>query len=229
MATGMLSAAVKPAEAQQPGVRLSIQDGRVTLNAQNVPVRAILAEWSRIGGTKVINADQIAGTPVSLDLKGLHEREVLDILLRNVSGYLLGARVSPSGGASAYDRILILASSNAPRGAAQPVAAAPRFSPRTPRIATGPDTEPAADGDPGDGAATEAQGGPPQPPRYPPENSGAPPTFAQPSQGTPPGVFTPVEPGNPFGVPNGSSGRPGVVTPVPQPNQQPQRRIEVPN
>src|SRR5688500_10682941 len=86
---GLLCAAVRPADAQQPGLRLSIQDGRVTLHAQNVPVRTILAEWARIGGTKVVNGEQIAGAPVSLDLKGVPEREVLDILLRNVSGYVL--------------------------------------------------------------------------------------------------------------------------------------------
>jgi hypothetical protein len=51
------------ASAQQPGspprvsqrggveepVQLQFQEGRVTLRAQNAPVRAILAEWARLG------------------------------------------------------------------------------------------------------------------------------------------------------------------------------------
>ena len=36
------------AHAQAP-LRLQISDGRVTLHAQNVPMRTILAEWARIG------------------------------------------------------------------------------------------------------------------------------------------------------------------------------------
>ena len=39
-----------PASAQQ--LSLEIRDGLVTLQATNVPVRQVLAEWAKVGGTK---------------------------------------------------------------------------------------------------------------------------------------------------------------------------------
>src|SRR5215468_5823089 len=102
------------ASAQTP-LRLEIANGRVTLHAQNVPVRAILAEWSRLGGAKIVNGDGVAGAPVTLDLEGVPERQALDIVLRGVSGYVLAARQPGQPGASVYDRIMILPTSVAPR------------------------------------------------------------------------------------------------------------------
>ena len=98
--------------AQQP-LRLQIAGGRVTLHAQNVPVRTILAEWARLGGATVINGDRVAGLPLTLDLEGVSEREALDIILRGVSGYMLAAREPGGAGASMFDRIMILPTSAA--------------------------------------------------------------------------------------------------------------------
>ena len=114
------------ASAQQP-VRLQITSGRVTLHAQNVPVRTILDEWARLGGAKVINGERITGPPVTLDLENVPERQALDILLRGVSGYMLAARTVGAAGASMYDRIMILPTSVAPRNP-PPAPAAPVFN-----------------------------------------------------------------------------------------------------
>jgi len=46
------------AAAQAP-LQLQISNGRVTLHAQNVPVRTILAEWSKVGGTRIMKAPNI--------------------------------------------------------------------------------------------------------------------------------------------------------------------------
>lgn len=107
-----------PAPAQQ--MKLEIRDGRVTLDAQNVPVRQILAEWARIGGARIVNGDKVVGAPVTLQLTGVPERQALDIILRSVSGYMLAARQAGSVGASAFDRILILPTSSAPRSGPAP-------------------------------------------------------------------------------------------------------------
>src|ERR1043165_7075475 len=96
---GALISVAAVAAAQTP-LRLQISDGRVTLHAQNVPVRTILAEWARIGGTKVVNGDRVAGAPLTLDLEGVPERQALDIILRSVSGYALGMRAADTQGAS---------------------------------------------------------------------------------------------------------------------------------
>lgn len=97
-------------------VKIEFTDGRVTLIAQNAPVRVVLAEWARLGGTKIVNGDQVAGAPLTLQLTDYPERQALDILLRSVPGYIVSARQSPGvGGASAFDRVMIIATTSAPR------------------------------------------------------------------------------------------------------------------
>lgn len=110
------------ASAQQPSLGLQFQNGTVSLRAQNVAVRQILAEWARVGGTRIVDGDRVSGGPVSLELTNVPEQQALDIVLRGVAGYMLAPRASASTGASVFDRILILPSSNAPRAATPPPA-----------------------------------------------------------------------------------------------------------
>src|SRR6266508_4323987 len=112
-----------PARAQQ-SVKLEFKDGRVSLKARNAPLRTILAEWARLGGATIVNGDRVAGAPVTLEFVAVPERQALDTLLRSVAAYMLAPRRAGSVGASAFDRILILPTSAAPRNP-QPVAAAP--------------------------------------------------------------------------------------------------------
>ena len=215
--------------AQQP-LRLQIAAGRVTLHAQNVPVRTLLAEWVRLGGVKIVNGDLVAGAPLTLDLENVPERQALDIILRGVSGYMLAARESGAAGASMYDRIMILPTSSAPRNPA-PAQSAPMFSnvpggivrPVAPRMPGDQDTEEPQSGDetgvpvPRPVAIQRPTptpfGGPiaPLPPIGNPEET----------QEKPAGVV--VTPANPFGLPPGSSVRPGVITPPAVPPQNPPR------
>jgi len=109
-----------PERANAQQMKLQLENGRVTLEAQNVPVRQILAEWARVGGAKIVNGEKVAGAPLTLQLNGVPERQALDIILRNVSGYMLAARQAGTTGVSAFDRILILATSSAPHNAAAP-------------------------------------------------------------------------------------------------------------
>src|ERR1700730_5524362 len=51
-------------------VHLTIRDGRVTLNAAGATVHDILAEWAKIGQTKIVNAERIAGGPLTLQPNG---------------------------------------------------------------------------------------------------------------------------------------------------------------
>jgi hypothetical protein len=99
-------------------VKIEFTGGRVSLSAQNAPVRAVLAEWARLGGTQIVNGDNVSGPPLTLELTGVPERQALEILLRSVSGYVLSARPSPGvGGASSFDRVMIMATTTAPRAA----------------------------------------------------------------------------------------------------------------
>ena len=114
LSAALLFACAGPAAAQ--AVKIEFSGGRVTVVAQNAPARAVLAEWARLGGTRIVNGDQIAGAALTLELIDYPERQALEIILRNVPGYIVSARQSPGvGGASTFDRVLILATSSAPR------------------------------------------------------------------------------------------------------------------
>jgi hypothetical protein len=232
----------QPVHAQN--LTLEIRDGRVTLEATNVPVRQILAEWATIGDTVVVNGERITGAPVSLSLVDVPEHQALDIVLRNVAGYMAAARSDLAGGASRYDRILVLPTSTAP----PPVAAAPQPGrptlapanqafPGNQRVIRGPivqqgedegmmETEidmpvPAEGGNIFVPASPNPMpfGQPGQPFRFPTgTNPGGPPVM-MPAEDQPPAIGMPATPQTgPIGSPV-----PGVVTqpPPPQPLQRP--------
>ena len=225
-----------PLRAQEP-VELQFDAGRVTLSAQNVPVRAILAEWARLGGATIVNGDRVAGPAVTIELIDVPEQQALDVLLRSAAGYMLAPRRAESNGASAFDRILILAASAAPRNAPPAAVAAGPARP----ILRRPPASAAGDGN-GDGNVFNPFGpqGAGAVPRGPGGRGGGPgggfvpqPLISPPGAelldpddepDSAPGPAAPAgvapTPTNPFGIPFGSSARPGVVTPVPQPQQQ---------
>ena len=81
---------VSPARAQS--VKVDFHDGRVSVSAQNAPLRVILDEWARLGGATIVNGDRLGGPPLTLELTAVTERQALDTLLRNVAGYMLAPR-----------------------------------------------------------------------------------------------------------------------------------------
>jgi len=211
-----------PVHAQQ--LRLEISGGRVTLDATAVPARQILAEWARIGGTRIVGGDKVTGAPLTLKLVNVTERQALDIILRNAAGFMAAPRLAAATpGASTFDRIMILATSSV----APPPAVAGRTTP-TANMGT-PDRRM---------NGTERRV-PPRPPNLPPSNaldtdddeaeaaddeanSGASqPVFTFPA---PPGSVTPGA-NNPVFVPMNNAGafQPGqqgtpVITLQPGPN-----------
>ena len=100
-----------PAQAQ--GVRkldIAFNEGRVTLVAENVTLAEILAEWSRKGGSKFVNAEKLAGTPViPTEFNSQPEADVLRALLRDAPGYGAAMRPAPSASASTVQTVFILA------------------------------------------------------------------------------------------------------------------------
>jgi hypothetical protein len=131
-AAALLFVGASSASAQN--LQLTIANGRVTLVADNVPVRQILAEWSRIGNTQMVNAEKLGGSPVTLRLLDVPEAQALDVVLRSASGYMAAPRAAGQAGASRFDRVLILATSR-PTTTGPPPAlsnAQPRFQPQPP-------------------------------------------------------------------------------------------------
>jgi hypothetical protein len=99
-------------------LKLTLDNGRVTLIAKDVPLRQILDEWARIGKTTIVNGDKLMGPPLTLQLVDRPEREVLDVLLRSASGYIVAQRQISLAGASQFDKVMILPVSRGPVGVA---------------------------------------------------------------------------------------------------------------
>ena len=95
------------------GLKLSMHDGLVSLDAQDVTVRQILTEWARVGKTRIINVERITGGPITLQFDDTPERQALDIILRSIPGYMAVPRATQIADASLYDSILIMATTTA--------------------------------------------------------------------------------------------------------------------
>jgi len=223
------------------GLTLTIRDGRVSLDAQDVTIRQILMEWSRVGKTQIVNLERVNSGPLTLKFEGLSEDEALDIILRSLPGYVAAPRTASLAGASMYDRILIMATTT-------PVAALPQTTrpqspsfgdfpgnvtqlraapPLSPGVLPEPPEDPRQSNDPAIAAAAAAgltvmpmgqptQLVPPQGVLQPPvRNAGASTPAPQPQGGA-----TTAVPANPWNAPPGTA-RPGLAPPPPAPSTTP--------
>jgi hypothetical protein len=118
LALFVLTASATPSWAA--GLTLSIRDGLVSLDAQDVTLRQILMEWARIGKTRIINVERITGGPITLKIDRVPEKQALDIILRAIPGYMAMPRETLLADASLYDRILIMATTTAVAAPRQP-------------------------------------------------------------------------------------------------------------
>jgi len=225
----VLSMAV-PARAAE--LKLEFRDGRVTLVAHDVSIRQILNEWAKLGETQIVNAERVSGTPVTLQLDGVPERQALDVILRSAAGYLAAPRKPGNPGPSTYDRILVMAVSSPPQAQTRPgTATSPAFPTARETVAPlppppGPLFPPRSDDD-GDEATNLV----PRPGGLTPGMPG--------TSGVPGAITNPVTPGgtqpvyrSPGSIPvtatPGGTSVPGIVTPVPtQPNQPPVQQSPV--
>jgi hypothetical protein len=218
-ATALLVLLPRPAAAE---VSLQLQKGRVTLVARQAPIQQVLGEWARIGRTRIVNLERVAGPPLTLELIDVPEQKALAILLRSVAGYIAAPRAVAMPGASVYDRILILPTSTAAMAA--PSAPRPRIAIAPPLL---PDPTELANGEGEDPNATDEQPADPQqrqPPVFVPPNAqpatqeqdgseAQPETPANPGILPTPGITPGTGPGQ-FTTPT-----PGVLPPPPAPPQ----------
>ena len=216
---GVLLAAWTIAPAAAGELRLEFADGFVTLSAKEVPARDILQEWARKGQTRIVNADKVPGTPVTLELARVPERQALEVVLRSASGYMAAMRAAGPG-QSSFDRIVVMPASAAPPRAAAPPPRAVQPQPPPPMVDQDADAPPfVPDEDdtvppqmPGMPPGGEGENAPPMPPNAPPPftpgtfNQGAAPDQAPaqpiPSQLNTPGVLpVPQQPPQPGAAP----------------------------
>lgn len=104
-------------------VQLSLRDGRLSLVAVNSTPAQIFDAWSRAGGVRIVNAERMPSTPLTLTIENVPEEQALDTVLRAVTGYMARRRTQPGPGASIFDCIIILPSIAEARPAAAPTPA----------------------------------------------------------------------------------------------------------
>jgi hypothetical protein len=227
----VLAAMVSAGPVSAQDLRLEMRGGLVTIVAQDVSLRQILAEWSRVGQTRIDNADKLVDARITLHLEGVPEKQALDTVLRLASGYIAAPRSLAQAGASMYDRILILATSASVAAPSPAVAATPPpggFRPGWQRMQQGAEgavqvVRPVDDYD------EEPAGGPPgalYPPGVNPDprlNMPVPQPYPTPGGGTTvPAPGQEVQQGTPWPSQPVGSSVPGVMSPPPpNPNQPP--------
>lgn len=172
------------------------RNGLVTLVAQNVTVREILAEWTRQGGTQIrdekgapLDAAKLTGAPITVQFDAQPESVVLESLLRGTAGYILYPRMEGASGASIWQSVSILPTSRPTQLYSTPTSNSPQIAPI---VQTMPDDEIPP--------VTPSPNGPAQTQQAPPP---------QPNRPTLPGVYVPLQT-----VPPGGP----VPTPTPAPN-----------
>jgi hypothetical protein len=190
-APGLLADQQVPAAERKLEIAFDM-NGRVTLVAENVTLREILAEWGRVGGSSMINGDRLAGATIpAMRFDNRPEREVLDSLLRSAAGYILGPRTVRTSGPSLYEAVMILPTSSPVASSGYAGAVPPAAPFRTPGAPEDeiPPVVPAV--------------GVPAPEQSPPRPAGAP----APPRNTNPGVYVPIVPVQPVGTATPPTGR----------------------
>ena len=219
-----------PALASARDLNLTIVDGRVTLVAQDVTVRQILAEWARIGQTKIVNGDKLIGPAVTLELRDVPEGKALETVLRSAAGYVVAPRTVGATGTSSYDSIVILATSRAPAVTQAPpspfINRPQQPQPMMPQVTDDDDNDPNESG-PGPGPVPGPTGSQFPGPQFPGPGQSTPPTQQGQPQGPqgPQGPMTSPRPGQlpqqPPNQPGMNPYTPGMVPPRPNPTAPP--------
>jgi hypothetical protein len=110
---GLFVLALSASPGWAAGLKLVFANGAVSIDAQDVTVRQILTEWSRLGKTRIVNLERVTSGPITLILENVPENVALDTILRAVPGYMAAPRSAYLANASVYDRILIVATTTA--------------------------------------------------------------------------------------------------------------------
>jgi hypothetical protein len=95
---------------------IQVGNGQITIVADHVPAREILAEWARVGDIALVSGEKLAGPPLTLFLKSVPESGALEMLLKDVGGYVVSMRTSQqTGNASVLRKIIVLPKSDIAR------------------------------------------------------------------------------------------------------------------
>jgi hypothetical protein len=143
-------------------LELTFNNGKVTLIAQGVTAREIMAEWARQCGCLVQGTDRLTGgSTLPMQFEDQPEAAVLESLLRSAGGYLLGPRPPGSRGASIYGSVSVFPVSH---GIAAPSYTSPSVPIAAPLVTGGTPDDEIPPVTPVSNPQTPAQTPPPTPP-----------------------------------------------------------------
>ena len=150
LATAVVAAMALAGPVAADDLELSFSAGRVTVVAADVPLAAILDEWTRLGDTRFVAAAGLPARAVSVRLVDVPEREALRVLLRAAGGYVAESRSASQPGVSAFERVLVMPGARRRAAPGGSLARVPRSAPPLvmPGDAAGP---PGAGGNADDG------------------------------------------------------------------------------
>jgi hypothetical protein len=127
-----------PPTADAGQLRMEFRNGIVSISAADVPLSQVLSEWARLGQTRIVNLEKLGGAPVTVELTNVPEKQALEVLLRNVPGYLAAARAVPSAEGSQFDRIVVMPGTIPPAQPAMGAAVPPPQPPPVPQAPVPP-------------------------------------------------------------------------------------------
>lgn len=110
-ATGFAQAPQAPSERK---LQISFEGSNVTLVAANVSIPEILAEWGRLSGCVMVNAERMSRVPIvaPIQFENQPQQRVLESLLRSAAGFILSPRKANRPGATDFEMVYILATSS---------------------------------------------------------------------------------------------------------------------
>ena len=79
--------AATPPRAQEAAVKISFNDGRVTLIADDALMSDVLAEWARVGDTLITGTDRLPLEKVTIKLVDVDEQKAIEAVIGSAVGY----------------------------------------------------------------------------------------------------------------------------------------------
>lgn len=95
-------------------IEIKFEGSSVSLFAANVSLPEILAEWARLSGCVMVNAEQLSRVPIVAPIRfeSQPQQRVLESLLRPAAGFILAPRKANRAGATDFEAVYILARSS---------------------------------------------------------------------------------------------------------------------
>ena len=106
--------------AQQAGVSIAFDAGRVTISAADALVADVLEEWARVGGTRITGADKLTALRLTIKLVDVPETEALQAVIGSTAGYIFTRRPQAAAGLSSLQNLIVAQAPPGDAAAAKP-------------------------------------------------------------------------------------------------------------